>query len=268
MKIHHLNCGSVCPHGRRFLQGEGGWLEPANIVCHCWLIEGRKGLTLVDTGFGTAQVNGMVHAHLKLAMRPKLSLAETALAQIEALGFSASDVRDIVVTHLDFDHAGALADFPDATVHVHAPELAAAEAPATLIEKQRYESRLWAHKPKWKAHRVGGESWNGFASTRALGGNDDEILLVPLKGHTRGHTGVAAKDGQDWHLHCGDAYFFHTEVGADAHCPPGLSIFQTALAVDNAARKANQARLAALNAQGGITLNSAHCPHEFARDAA
>ncbi|MFT4047713.1 MAG: hypothetical protein QM661_13615 [Solimonas sp.] len=50
MKIHHLNCGSMCPHGRRFLQGAGGWLEPARIVCHCWLIEARNGLTLVDTG--------------------------------------------------------------------------------------------------------------------------------------------------------------------------------------------------------------------------
>ena len=38
------------------------------------------------------------------------------------------------------------------------------------------------------------------------------------------------------------------------------------LAVDNTARKTNQARLAALSAQGGITLNSAHCPHELARD--
>ncbi len=265
MKIHHLNCGSMCPHGRRLMQGEGGWLESAQIVCHCWLIEGRNGLTLVDTGLGTAQVAGMVHGHLKALMRPQLSHAETALVQVEALGFAAADVRNIVLTHLDFDHAGALADFPQATVHVHAPELAAAQAPRTLIEKQRYEARLWAHGPKWQTHTTTGERWNGFDAVRALGGSDDEILLVPLKGHTRGHTGVAARDGDGWHLHCGDAYFFHTEVAADPHCPPGLHVFQTLLAVDNAARKNNQARLVALNAQGGVTLNSAHCPHELTR---
>src|SRR3546814_8511088 len=84
--IHHLNCGSMCPHGRRRMQGEGRWLEPAQIVCHCWLIEGRNGLTLVETGLGTAQVNGMVHGHLKALMRPKLNLAETALAQIQEIG--------------------------------------------------------------------------------------------------------------------------------------------------------------------------------------
>lgn len=257
----------MCPHGRRLLQGEGGWFEPAKIVCHCWLIEGNNGLSLVDTGLGTAQVNGAVTGTNKALMRPKLSLAETALAQIEAKGFKASDVRNIVLTHLDFDHAGGLADFPDATVHVHAPELAAAQAPATLLEKQRYEARLWAHGPKWQQHRTAGERWNGFDAVRAVGDSDDEILLVPLVGHTRGHTGVAVKDGSGWRMHCGDAYFFHTEVGADPHCPTGLSYFQTLLAVDNAARKANQARLVAVNALASITLNSAHCPHELARDA-
>jgi glyoxylase-like metal-dependent hydrolase (beta-lactamase superfamily II) len=267
MKIHHLNCGSMCPHGRRLLQGEGGWLQPARIVCHCWLIEGRKSLTLVDTGLGTAQVNGKVHGHLKALMRPKLSLAETAKTQIEALGFKTGDVRDIVLTHLDFDHAGALADFPDARVHVHAPELDAAEAPRTLVEKQRYESRLWAHGPKWVRHATARERWNGFESVRALGEGKDEIVFIPLAGHTRGHSGVAVREGESWRLHCGDAYFFHTEVRAPAHCPPGLAAFQTLLAVDNAARKANQARLAALTAQTRITLNSAHCPHEYARDA-
>lgn len=268
MKIHHLNCGSMCPHGRRLMQGEGGWLEPARIVCHCWLIEGRNGLTLVDTGLGTAQINGMVTGSNRAVMRPKLKLEETALSQIAALGFRAGDVRDIVLTHLDFDHAGALADFPDATVHVHAPELAAARAKTTFIEKQRYESRLWAHGPKWQEHSVNGERWHGFESVRALGDGADEILLVPLIGHTRGHIGVAVRDGDRWCLHCGDAYFFHTEVAAPAHSPFGLGVLQNLLAVDNAARKANQARLAALNTKDDITLNSAHCPHELARDAA
>lgn len=268
MKIHHLNCGSMCPHGRRLMQGEGGWLARAQIVCHCWLIEGREGLTLVDTGLGTAQVGGLIHGALKALMQPRLSLAETAQAQITALGLNPRDVRHIVLTHLDFDHAGALADFPEATVHVHAPELAAAQAPINFNERQRYEARLWAHQPRWQTHGVGGERWQGFDAVRALGSDDDEILLVPLAGHTRGHTGVAVRTRQGWRLHCGDAYFFHSEVAAAPHCPPGLALFQTAIAADNRARRANQTRLVELNRDPAITLNSAHCPHEWARDAA
>jgi glyoxylase-like metal-dependent hydrolase (beta-lactamase superfamily II) len=36
--------------------------------------------------------------------------------QVQRLGFDPRDVRHIVLTHLDFDHAGGLDDFPHATV--------------------------------------------------------------------------------------------------------------------------------------------------------
>ncbi|MEY2843586.1 MAG: hypothetical protein RI920_1623, partial [Pseudomonadota bacterium] len=31
MKIHHLNCGSMCPIGQRMINGEGQWLAPAHL---------------------------------------------------------------------------------------------------------------------------------------------------------------------------------------------------------------------------------------------
>jgi glyoxylase-like metal-dependent hydrolase (beta-lactamase superfamily II) len=51
-----------------------------------------------------------------------LSHNETAVRQIEELGFGAADVRHIVLTHFDLDHIGGLADFPDAEVHLTAGE--------------------------------------------------------------------------------------------------------------------------------------------------
>jgi len=39
MRIHQLNCGSLCPHGALLINGEGGLLAPAKVVCHCLLIE-------------------------------------------------------------------------------------------------------------------------------------------------------------------------------------------------------------------------------------
>ncbi len=41
-------------------------------------------------------------------LNTRLKEEDTALRQIEAMGFSASDVRHIVLTHMDFDHAGGL----------------------------------------------------------------------------------------------------------------------------------------------------------------
>lgn len=42
--------------------------------------------------------------------------------QIDGRSYRIEDVRHIVLTHLDLDHAGGLPDFPHAKVHVHATE--------------------------------------------------------------------------------------------------------------------------------------------------
>ena len=93
MRIHHLNCGTLCPHGRRLINGEGGWLEAARVVCHCLLIEGDDGLVLLDTGFGTEDTrNPRQLGPFFAMMRPRAEIGETALKQVEGLGFAASDV--------------------------------------------------------------------------------------------------------------------------------------------------------------------------------
>jgi Zn-dependent hydrolases, including glyoxylases len=265
MRIHHLNCASLCPPSRRFTQGEGGWFERADIVCHTLLIEGRNGLTLVDTGLGSAIMERRLalHADVRL-LGVKLDPAQSARAQIEALGFKSGDVRDIVVTHLDFDHAGGLSDFPQARVHVYGRELDAARSRGSFIERSRYWPELWNADTRWQPHGDQGERWFGFDAVRALPGGDAEVLIVPLIGHTLGHAGVAVKNGGRWLLHCGDAYFFHTEVAADPHCPTGLGLFQRLLAMDNQSRLRNQTRLQQLKcAHGEIDVFCAHCPHEL-----
>jgi phosphoribosyl 1,2-cyclic phosphodiesterase len=47
---------------------------------------------------------------------PNLKLS--AIEQIQKLGLRPEDVQHIFVTHLDFDHAGGISDFPNATVHI------------------------------------------------------------------------------------------------------------------------------------------------------
>jgi glyoxylase-like metal-dependent hydrolase (beta-lactamase superfamily II) len=270
MRIHHLSCGSLCPHGGRLLGGEGGIRSSVDIVCHCLLIEGGDGLVLVDTGFGTADVRDPARLGRPIGalMRPRLQLAETAIAQVEALGFAAGDVRHIVATHLDLDHTGGLPDFPEAEVHVFAPELAAALQPAPQ-DRSRYLPAHLRHGPRWVEHdsAAGGERWFGFESLRILPGLDLELAMIPLPGHSRGHTGVAVNTGAGWLLHCGDAYFHHGEVATPPSCPPGLRLFQRLTAADNRARTANAARLRELAASHGdeVTLFCSHDPHDLAR---
>ena len=258
MTIHHLNCGTLRPRGSIF-----GRLGPDLSICHVLLVERRDGLLLVDSGFGTGDIADpkRLGAPFAAVMRPALDATETAVHQVRALGYEPSDVRDIVVTHLDLDHAGGLSDFPAARVHLHATELAAAQRPTSKLERRRYIAAQWAHGPQWVEHSDAGDDWFGFSSVRAL---DDDVVLIPLSGHTRGHSGVAVRDGERWLLHAGDSYFAAGEIESPPRYLPGLVGFQKLLAVDEAARRANQARLRQLKASSAdVSIFSAHDPVEL-----
>jgi glyoxylase-like metal-dependent hydrolase (beta-lactamase superfamily II) len=267
MKVHHVDCGTMCPVSARLVNGRGGWFEPATMVCHCLIVETSDGLLIVDTGLGTADIEdprGRLGGGFKLATRPKLLREQTALAHVERLGFRRQDVRHLVPTHLDLDHVGGLSDFPDASVHVFEPELRAATERATMQERSRYRPAQLAHGPKWVVHAVEGDSWMGFDRVKVLG---DDVALVPVVGHTRGHCAVAVRGDRGWLLHAGDAYFFHGEVDPEApRSTPGLAFFQRLVAMDDVARRANQVRLRELVRDHGseVRVFSAHDPVELA----
>jgi glyoxylase-like metal-dependent hydrolase (beta-lactamase superfamily II) len=250
-----------------------GGRVPARMVAHCLLVEGDAGLTLVDTGFGTADLAAArqrLGAGFVRLMGPALDPTETALAQVRAAGYDARDVRNVVVTHLDLDHAGGLGDFPDATVHVFADELEAATRRGSPRERSRYKPAQWAHGPHWLPHRVEGEDWLGFSAVPVL----DDVVLVPLRGHTRGHSAVGVRrPSGGWFLHAGDGYFSSGEKETPPTCPSGLALFQTFMQMDKRARLDNQDRLRSLHAEHGpastapperrVTIFSAHDVTEY-----
>lgn len=269
IRVHHLNCGSLRPFGGRFIDGEPGLLRPARLVCHCLLLETGAGLVLVDTGFGTRDVaNPKLLGGMRQVIRPVLNVEETAARQVVRLGFAVRDVRHIVMTHLDLDHAGGLADFPGARVHVAAAEHAVATGTLKPPDRLRYRANQWAHGPDWSLVEASGEPWFGFDAARSLDGLPAEILMIPLAGHTRGHSGVAVDTGDGWLLHAGDAYFFHGEMDtSNRWCTPGLRVFQTIAEADRKARLNNQERLLELARSHGaeLTMFSAHDEAELRR---
>jgi glyoxylase-like metal-dependent hydrolase (beta-lactamase superfamily II) len=263
--VHHLNCGTMCPFGQRLINGDGSLLNTARIVCHVLLIETADGLVLVDTGFGTDDVHNprQLSRPFTAAMRPQLQDSDTALSQVRALGFDPADVRHIVLTHVDVDHAGGLPDFPQAEIHIFAREREVMLDPP-LRERVRYRvgASHWAHGPRWVTHELAGDEWLGFESVRVLPGSDAEILLIPLPGHTLGHTGIALRRPDGWLLHCGDAYFYRGEMATPAHCPPALRAFQNLMQADGKLRHQNQERLRELahRKSGEVKLICSHDP--------
>lgn len=99
MKLHHFTGASLCPVGARLVNGAGGLFARGRMVCHCWLVESRDGLILVDTGIGTADLedlNGRMGRWFTWMMGPDCSREVTALGCIEALGFDPADVRHVI----------------------------------------------------------------------------------------------------------------------------------------------------------------------------
>jgi glyoxylase-like metal-dependent hydrolase (beta-lactamase superfamily II) len=258
----------MCPFGGRLWNGRSPLLGAAEIVCHCLLIETEAGLVLVDTGFGMRDVAKpqRLSPLFRIANRIRLREPNTALRQVEELGFSAADVRHIVLTHLDFDHAGGIEDFPDATVHVFGTELDAARSQSSWFDRQRYRPMQWDRDVDWQVYRPEGERWFGFSCVRELVGMAPEILIVPLAGHTLGHCGVAVRGPEGWLLHAGDAYFFRDEMALTGYyCTPMLRAYQRLIAADNQSRLLNQARLRELKRAHGreIRLFCAHDAKEL-----
>ncbi len=228
--IHHLNCASFNPLGG------------PRMVAHVLLVERDEGLLLVDTGFGTADLASpkRLGRPFLAVVRPALDPGEPAVAQLAGLGFSAEDVTDIALTHLDLDHVGGIGDFPHARIHVFDKELEAATH-RKLAERGRYQPKQWAHGPQWVRHHEAGDPWFGFETVTALG---DDVLLVPLLGHTRGHCGVAVKRPKGgWLFHAGDTFFDAAQIAAEPSCNGFLKGFQRFAAIDNKRRLANSERV-------------------------
>jgi glyoxylase-like metal-dependent hydrolase (beta-lactamase superfamily II) len=234
MKVHHLNCGTM-------------HMPTASMVCHVLLVETDNGLVLVDSGFGTddctdpARVGPTRHM-----VRAILRHEETAARQIEQMGLKRDDVRHIIITHLDMDHAGGLSDFPAAQIHITAAEARGAIWAPSRREKIRYRSAQWGHTPNIVEHDPHGEKWRGFAAAKELTEISPGIALVSLPGHTRGHACVAVDAGHRWVLHAGDAFYHYGTLDGRTPVPRALTAMESFVAFDRKTVLANHARLAEL----------------------
>jgi len=274
VRVHHLNCGSLDAPLGVALFGNGGLLRPAWVVTHCLLVESDAGLLLVDTGIGTRDVvapTSFVRLMLALGGAHR-KLEETAVKQVESLGYRSDDVRHIALTHCHYDHSGGLPDFPQAQVHIYRDEYEAVTDPQDVTERLPYRAEHWSHGPRWVIHDVEGEKWFGFDCTAPVGLGSTEFRFVPLPGHTRVHCAVALRLDDGWLLHCGDAYTFHGEVDPDnPRRAPYQRLLRPIFNINKAFRRIgiHSSRLRTLLQRHGdeVQLTCSHDPVELERFA-
>ncbi|MBA3503393.1 MAG: MBL fold metallo-hydrolase [Myxococcota bacterium] len=264
--VHHINCATLCPVAG-FLTGAQGFGR-GHMVAHCLVVETeRDGLVLIDTGFGTRDVEDKtgLSRTFKTLVGPTLSAEEPAIVQLPRLGYDPDDVRHIVVTHLDLDHAGGLGDFPHARVHLHSREHAAAMTRRHFKERERYLRAHWRHSPDWEVYTEDGDTWRGLPAITRLRGLDADVGLLPMHGHTRGHSAVIVRDKDRWLVHAGDAYFHRNSMnGSGAPVPVGFRAFEIATEMSTVQRKASLAALRHLReSHDDVAMFCAHDPVEY-----
>jgi len=198
--IQVLNCASMFP-----------WWPRWQVGGVCLLVDTDQGPVLVDTGLG-------LHDHespsrlvrfFRLDMGIQFAPEETAVRQVVGRGINTKDIQHIIITHLHFDHAGGLPDFPWAQIHLHQKEYEAHLNPKTWIERFAYDHKDFQHKPNWVKYEKITDKWFDFDAIRLP--FTPRIYLIPLFGHTSGMCGVAIKDGTGWLFQAADAIPLNAE---------------------------------------------------------
>jgi glyoxylase-like metal-dependent hydrolase (beta-lactamase superfamily II) len=160
------------------------------------------GAVLIDTGLpkavaedGSGALGFAAGLFASIEMQPDWALAE----QLPARGVDPMDVRVVVMTHLHYDHAGAIAAFPQATFVVDAVEWRAARSGGFT---KGYSHKLIDHAFDWREldfddPRV--ESFASFGRTVDLFG-DGSVRLLSTPGHSKGHMSVLLRLQSDREL--------------------------------------------------------------------
>jgi glyoxylase-like metal-dependent hydrolase (beta-lactamase superfamily II) len=99
------------PSSENFLGGDPHDV-PMPLDYFVWSITGGGKTYVVDTGFTEAQ-----------ARKRKREYLRTPAEGLKALGIDVASIRDVIVTHMHYDHAGNLDLFPNATYHIQDREM-------------------------------------------------------------------------------------------------------------------------------------------------
>jgi glyoxylase-like metal-dependent hydrolase (beta-lactamase superfamily II) len=199
MKIHALSTGAVRvkhaflfprPGPRRQLDlfMPGAFSDPLPI--HCWAIEHRGILRLVDTG-ETAAARDVPFARMEVTREQELPAA------MATAGLKLHDVSEVVLTHAHGDHV-------DGVVHLHArvlineSELRFLRSPMARVMRRVLRQPL---PPGFAPETfvLDGGAFGAFPRSRMLS-DDGRIIAVGTPGHTPGHISVICIDDSGRHV--------------------------------------------------------------------
>jgi glyoxylase-like metal-dependent hydrolase (beta-lactamase superfamily II) len=155
-----------------------------------YVVEHDDGHIVVDTGLNRTAIAGVLsNPVVGRILGATVESEEEVGPQMRARGLRPEDVRWVLPTHLDMDHAGGVGHFPNAECLVHREEW---DTLRTVLGKFRCQPKLW---PEWfapKVYELRSEPFGSFDRSLPLTDQRD-IVAVPTPGHSKGHVGIVIK---------------------------------------------------------------------------
>ncbi|MGK2954435.1 MAG: N-acyl homoserine lactonase family protein [Solirubrobacterales bacterium] len=201
----------------------------------------KVGPILVDTGLhpsiATDPVQNLGRFGTWLS-KPQLSHGDDVSAQLRSKGVDPGSIRLVIMTHLHTDHASALADFPDATFIVTAPEWEAATT-GSFPFRRGYHRPQFDYTFDFRTVSFDGDnvsSYSTFGRTIDLFG-DGSVRLASTPGHSAGHQSVIVRLKSRDMVIAGDAIYLEKQL------EPGSDLAGVAFDRHNYKRSIQELRL-------------------------
>lgn len=169
-----------------------------------WLARCAQRTFVVDTGFGP-----------QVAARRGRTLLRTPAAGLALLGVSAAEVKDVVITHLHYDHAGTFDAFTSAQFHLQDDEMAYATGRHMRHRQFNHGYEVdevvgmvrMVYKDRVRFHAGAAELAPGL-SVHRIGGHTNGLQCVRV--HTQRGWVVLASDASHYYEHMEQNRLFTT----------------------------------------------------------
>jgi N-acyl homoserine lactone hydrolase len=166
-----------------------------------YVVEHDEGHIIIDTGASHAFVKRLlaipgVRGRLGASIEPDDEVGP----KMRASGLRTEDVRLVVPTHLDFDHAGGIGHFPNAEVLIHRTEW---ECRNKLAYRFRFQPPTWSASSQPRLYDLAPEPYGPFDDSLQLT-DDGDVVALPTPGHTEGHVAIAMRTPDMTLLFAGD----------------------------------------------------------------
>ena len=203
MRVHVIRTGTVTQN-TTFWRGES-WstifrkAKAYEIPVQCYVVEHPDGHVAIDTGLSSnvPAPKGLLRRFVPI---PHAQPGDEVGPQMRAVGLDPNEVRFVILTHLDWDHAGGVGHFPNAKILVHRPELTFA---STSSGKMRYQTKRWPSGFSPIPFDLDPDPYVSFPESKKVTDAGD-VVVVPTRGHSAGHVSVVVRTGDAALFFAGD----------------------------------------------------------------